>query len=77
MSEDPAKNLLLLKQSQKLRSLSNLLRKNPARGLKLALHRLGRIPWTKVIDPTQEGSSESAEELTHFLQVNFPLQTSP
>jgi dihydrodipicolinate synthase/N-acetylneuraminate lyase len=77
MSEDPAKNLLLLKQSQKLRSLSNLLRNNPARGLKLALHRLGRIPWTKVIDPTQEGSSESAEELTHFLQVNFPLQTSP
>jgi dihydrodipicolinate synthase/N-acetylneuraminate lyase len=77
MSEDPAKNLLLLKQSRKLRALCNLLQNDPARGLKLALHRLGRIPLARVIDPPQEGSPKITEELNHFLQVNFPLQTSP
>ncbi len=76
-SEDPAKNLLLLKQSQKLRDLSDLLHNNPARGLKLALQRLEQIPWAEVIDPTQKGSTKNAQELAHFLQVNFPLQTSP
>jgi 4-hydroxy-tetrahydrodipicolinate synthase len=77
ISEDPARNLLLLKQSRKLRDLSQLLRKSPALNLKSALHRLGWIPGVKLLDPTQESSSSEAEELARFLQANFSLQTSP
>jgi dihydrodipicolinate synthase/N-acetylneuraminate lyase len=77
ISEDPARNLLLLKQSQKLRELSQVLQKNPAQRLKVGLHRLGWIPGTKVLDPTQEGSSEGGEHLASFLQANFSLQTPP
>jgi dihydrodipicolinate synthase/N-acetylneuraminate lyase len=77
ISEDPARNLLLLKQSQKLRELSQVLQKNPAQSLKMGLHRLGWIPGTKVLDSTQEGSSEEGEHLASFLQANFSLQTPP
>jgi 4-hydroxy-tetrahydrodipicolinate synthase len=77
MSEDPARNLLLLKQSQKLRELSQVLQKNPAQRLKVGLHRLGWIPGTKVLDSTQEGASEEGEQLASFLQANFSLQTPP
>ena len=74
ISEDPARNLLLLKQSQKLRNLSQLLEKSPALSLKSALYRLGRIPGVKLLDPTQESSPSEAEELASFLQANFSLQ---
>ena len=77
MSEDPARNLLLLKQSRKLRELSQLLEKSPALRLKSALHRLGWIPERKVLDPTQESSSSKAEELAGFLRANFSLQNPP
>jgi dihydrodipicolinate synthase/N-acetylneuraminate lyase len=77
ISEDPARNLLLLKQSQKLRELSQVLQKNPAQSLKMGLHRLGWIPETKVLDPTQEGSAEEGERLASFLQANFSLQNPP
>ncbi len=77
MSEDPAKNLLLLKQSQKLRDLSQVLQKNPAQRLKVGLHRLGWIQGTKILDSTQEGSSAEEEGLASFLQANFSLQKSP
>jgi dihydrodipicolinate synthase/N-acetylneuraminate lyase len=77
MSEDPARNLLILKQSQKLRELSQVLQKNPAQSLKVGLHRLGWIQGTKILDSTQEGSSAEEEGLASFLQANFSLQNSP
>ena len=75
MSEDPAKNLLLLKQSQKLRELSQVMQKNPAQSLKVALHRLGWLSGAKGLDFTQENSLEAVEGLISFLQVHFSLQT--
>jgi dihydrodipicolinate synthase/N-acetylneuraminate lyase len=77
ISEDPARNLLLLKQSQKLRDLSRLLQKSPARSLKSALFRLGWIPGTRLFDPTQGNPPSEAEELAGFLGANFSLQTPP
>jgi len=77
ISEDPARNLLLLKQSRKLRDLSQLLQKSPALSLKSAFHRLGWIPGVKLLDPTQESSSSEAEALAGFLRANFSLQTPP
>jgi dihydrodipicolinate synthase/N-acetylneuraminate lyase len=77
ISEDPARNLLLLKQSQKLRELSQVLQKNPAQSLKLGLHRLGWIRGPKIVDSTQEGSSAEKEGLASFLQANFSLQVPP
>ncbi len=77
ISEDPARNLLLLKQGQKLRDLSQVLQKNPAQSLKVGLHRLGWIQGTKILDSTQEGSSAEEEGLASFLQANFSLQKSP
>jgi dihydrodipicolinate synthase/N-acetylneuraminate lyase len=77
ISEDPARNLLLLKQSQKLMDLSRLLQKGPALSLKAAFHRLGWTPGIKLLDSTQENSSADPEELAGFLQANFSLQTPP
>jgi len=77
MSEDPARNLLILKQSRKLRELSRVLQKNPARNLKVALHRLGWLAGSKVLDSTQESSLGAEEDLTRFLQANFSLQNPP
>ena len=77
MSEDPARNLLILKQSRKLRELSQVMQKNPAKSLKVALHRLGWLAATKVLDLTQESSLEEEEGLTSFLQAHFSLQTLP
>ena len=77
ISEDPARNLLLLKQSQKLRELSQVLQKNPALSLKFALHRLGLIPQAMVLDETRAASSGEASEISHFLQANFSLQLPP
>jgi dihydrodipicolinate synthase/N-acetylneuraminate lyase len=77
ISEDPARNLLLLKQSQKLRELSQALQKNPAMSLKFALHCLGLIPRARVLDETMAASSGEASEISHFLQANFSLQLRP
>lgn len=77
ISEDPARNLLLLKQSQKLRDLSHVLQKNPALSLKYALHRLGLIPRAKVLDETMAASSGEVSEISHFLEANFSLQLPP
>jgi dihydrodipicolinate synthase/N-acetylneuraminate lyase len=75
MSEDPARNLLILKQSRKLRELSQVMEKNPAQSLKVALHRLGWLGGARVLDPTQESSLEAEEGLSSFLQAHFSLQT--
>jgi dihydrodipicolinate synthase/N-acetylneuraminate lyase len=74
MSEDPARNLLILKQSQKLRELRQVIQKNPAQNLKLALHHLGWLSGTKGLDSTQENSLEAEEGLISFLQAHFSLQ---
>ena len=75
ISEDPARNLLILKQSQKLQELSQIMQKNPAQSLKVALHRLGWLAGSKVLDSTQEVSLEAEEGLTSFLKAHFSLQT--
>ena len=77
ISEDPARNLLLLKQSQKLRDLSRLLQKSPALSLKAAFHRLGWIPEVKMLDLSQESSSSEDQALAGFLRANFSLQIPP
>jgi dihydrodipicolinate synthase/N-acetylneuraminate lyase len=77
ISEDPARNLLLLKQSQKLRDLSRLLQKSPALSLKAAFHRLGWIPGVKLLDLSQESIPSEDQALAGFLRANFSLQTPP
>jgi len=77
ISEDPARNLLLLKQSQKLRDLSRLLQEKPRLEPEGGLSPPGMDPGIKLLDPTQESSSSDAEELASFLQANFSLQTPP
>lgn len=74
ISEDPARNLLLLKQSQKLRELSQILQRTPAWSLKSALHYLGLIPHVQVLDETQREPGGGALELMSFIQANFSLQ---
>lgn len=76
ISEDPARNLLLLKQSRKLRELSQALRKNPAQNLKFALQRLGLIPQARMLEDTRRVSEEEISEIHNFLRANFPLQLS-
>ena len=77
LSEDPARSLTLLNQSQRLRQLSQALRPNPAKTLKFALHRLGIIPMAKVLDEKLATSPGEDLEIANFLQENFPLQPNP
>ena len=77
ISEDPTRNLLLLRQSQKLRELSQVLQKNPVLNLKFALHRLGLISQARVLDEMRTASSGEALEISHFLRANFSLQLPP
>ena len=77
ISEDPARNLLLLRQSQKLRELSQALQKSPALSLKFALQRLGLISQAKVLEATKAASAGEASEISAFLQANFSLQLPP
>jgi len=77
LSEDPARNLLLWKQSQKLRELSEALQKNPARSLKFALSRLGTIAQAKVLEEPEAASSEADSGIKNFLRANFSLQFPP
>lgn len=77
ISEDPARNLLLLRQSQKLKELSQVLEKNPALGLKFALKHLGLISEAEVLEETKAASAGEASEMSRFLQANFSLQPPP
>ncbi len=74
LSEDPAANLLLLQQSQKLRELSRVLKKSPAPALKAALQRLGWIARAEVLEETRAASPPELPEIDRFLQANFSLQ---
>lgn len=77
LSEDPAQNLILWKQSQKLQELSQALRNNPAIGLKFALQRLGLIARAEVLDAQEAASSVGEEEMGAFLRENFSLHFPP
>jgi dihydrodipicolinate synthase/N-acetylneuraminate lyase len=77
LSEDPARSLTLLNQSQRLRQLSQALRPNPAKTLKFALHRLGIIPMAQALDETLANSPGDDLEIANFLRENFPLQPTP
>jgi dihydrodipicolinate synthase/N-acetylneuraminate lyase len=75
--EDPGRSLILLKHSQKLRELNQVLQMNPARSLKFALHRLGIIPQAKVLDETLIVSTGGDLKMGNFLRENFSLQSPP
>jgi dihydrodipicolinate synthase/N-acetylneuraminate lyase len=75
--EDPGRSLILLKHSQKLRELNQLLQMNPARSLKFALHRLGVIPQAKVLDETLVVHTGDDLKMGNFLRENFSLQSPP
>ena len=74
LPEDPAANMLLLKHSQKLRALHEILRANPAQSIKWALHRLGVIRSPKVFSQKSSASREPLSPLEAFLKENFSLQ---
>jgi dihydrodipicolinate synthase/N-acetylneuraminate lyase len=74
-AEDPARSLLLLKQSQKLRELNQALQMNPAQSLKFALHRLGIISQAKILDETRISSAGNDLKIGNFLRENFSLQS--
>ncbi|MBI5968105.1 MAG: dihydrodipicolinate synthase family protein [Deltaproteobacteria bacterium] len=77
LPEDPVRNLLLLKQSQKLRELNQILQMNPAKSLKFALHRLGVISRATLVDETPATPSGGNLEMENFLRENFSLQFTP
>ena len=74
-AEDPARSLILLKQSQKLRELNQALQVNPAQSLKFALHRLGIIAQAKILDETRIASAGNDLKIGNFLRENFSLQS--
>jgi len=76
VAEDPARSLILLKQSQKLRELNQALQMNPAQSLKFALHRLGMIAQAKILDETRIASIGDDLKIDNFLRENFSLQSS-
>jgi dihydrodipicolinate synthase/N-acetylneuraminate lyase len=75
LAEDPARSLILLKQSQKLRELNQALQMNPAQSLKFALHRLGIIAQAKILDETRIASIGNDLKIGNFLRENFSLQS--
>jgi dihydrodipicolinate synthase/N-acetylneuraminate lyase len=75
VAEDPARSLLLLKQSQKLRELNQALEMNPAQSLKFALHRLGIIAQAKILDETRIACVGNDLKIGNFLRENFSLQS--
>ncbi|MCX5908037.1 MAG: dihydrodipicolinate synthase family protein [Deltaproteobacteria bacterium] len=76
LPEDPARNFLLLQRSQKLRALSQVLQKDPARILKFALVQLGVIREAKGMKGTAGLSSQDYSAMGKFLRENFSLQGS-
>jgi dihydrodipicolinate synthase/N-acetylneuraminate lyase len=75
LTEDPARNLLVLRQSQKLRELHRVLRAAPAAHLKWALQRLGIIRHPKVWGKKGSASGGGDGEMGRFLRENFSLQS--
>lgn len=75
LREDPAHNLLVFRQSQKLRELSQILREGPVLKLKQALKRVGIIAHAKALleDPSAAPGRDSP--LENFLKENFALQS--
>jgi 4-hydroxy-tetrahydrodipicolinate synthase len=74
-TEDPAKGLMLFKESQKLRGLCGAMGLNPAASLKYALHRLGRIQRGGLQRERLLPAFGGFPEMETFLRKNFSLQT--
>lgn len=77
LREDPVQNLRVFQQSQKLRTLSQILREGPAAMLKQALHRLGILSEARLWTPHPGPSAGGSAALDRFLRENFPLQDVP
>jgi dihydrodipicolinate synthase/N-acetylneuraminate lyase len=75
LCEDPGRNLLVFKQSEKLRSLNGMLRGSPVRGLKKALHHLHILAGTRTLDLPGSVAVEDGPEIRDFLRENFSLQS--
>jgi dihydrodipicolinate synthase/N-acetylneuraminate lyase len=73
LPEDPAENILLLKESQKLRTFNALIRPNPPLRIKWALHRLNLIHSPRLFAENPSLPPESVSALDRFLKENFSL----
>jgi len=73
LSEDAARNLVLWEKSQKLRELSQALRRNPAMGIKFTLQRLGIISRAGVLEGKGSAYAASEEAMGVFLREKFSL----
>jgi dihydrodipicolinate synthase/N-acetylneuraminate lyase len=74
LSEDPARNLLLLKRSHKLRALHHALGLYPAKNIKTVLHRLGVIERADLLAGTPRAAAGNEDPFGAFLREHFPLQ---
>ncbi len=75
LREDPAQNLLVFHQSQKLRELSQILREGPVWKLKQSLQRVGIIARAKVLPEDPSAPPWRDSPLEKFLEENFALQS--
>jgi 4-hydroxy-tetrahydrodipicolinate synthase len=76
LTEDPGMGLRLFKASQKLKSLSEIMRLNPAACLKYGLYRTGKVKEARLWKGNLNLSSAELEKMGSFLRENFSLQTS-
>jgi dihydrodipicolinate synthase/N-acetylneuraminate lyase len=75
-TEDPSTGLRLFKASQKLKTLSEIMRLNPAAFLKYGLYRIGQVKEARLWKENQSLSPMEFEKMDLFLQENFSLQIS-
>ncbi len=71
--EDPGRNLLVLNEYKKLSALHRFWQGNAVWNLKTALHRLGILSGTKVLDPNPQVKEDDAGVMD-FLRENFSEQ---
>lgn len=73
-SEDPGRNLLVLKESQKLRELRRVLHPSSVKNLKIALAYLGIISHSRVLDHEESPVMGEDLKIKRFLERIFSLQ---
>ena len=73
-SEDPGQNLSVLKESQKLRELRQVLQPPSVKNLKIALAYLGIISHSRVLDREDSSILEEDLKIKRFLEKIFSLQ---
>jgi dihydrodipicolinate synthase/N-acetylneuraminate lyase len=74
-AEDPGRNLLILKQSQRLRELRQILRPALAKNLKIALAHLGILSSSRVLGHKDSSFLEEDLKIKRFLEGIFSLQS--